>query len=159
MTERIAERIVGKVARVTSDRELIINRGSEQGVETGTVFRVRGEEVAITDPDTKEALGTVNRIKVVVRVEEVGDKFSIARTFRSRRVQVGGGVGLGSLGAGPLSQLLQPPKFETRVETLRIDRSQGEPMGYDESVVKVGDVVESVLEGEDIDPATTTLFR
>ena len=59
--------------------------------------------------------------------------------------------------------MFQPPKpakYETKVETLRLDpRDKGSPINPGESVVSVGDAVELVLPGEDINPATTTLFR
>lgn len=163
----MSERIVGKIARITSDREVIINRGLEQGVSEGTYFSVKGEAIDIADPDTGESLGEVSPVKVVVRVGEVSEKFCIARTFRSRRVKVAdaieGNAALNVFGAsGSLGRMLQPPqpaKYETRIETLRADPKRGKPLSPSDSVLSVGDVVESVLPGEDIDPVTTTLFR
>lgn len=52
--------IGGKVVRVNSDRELIINRGSEHGVGEGMLFRVKGAPVDITDPDTGESIRRVS---------------------------------------------------------------------------------------------------
>lgn len=162
----MAERILGKVAVVTSDRELIINKGAADGVVMGTYFRVKDEAVRVEDPDTGELLGEVSPVKVVVRAEEVDEKFCIARTFRSRRVLVKeaqpGNEALGRALMGEWRQQLQPPRpaqYETKVETLRMDPKKGSPISHTESVVRVGDSVESVLEGEDIDPVTTTLFR
>ena len=159
------DRIIGKVARVNSDRELIINRGLEDGVERGTYFYVKADPIGITDPDTGESLGEVLPIKIVVRADEVSERFCIARTFRSRRVLVQeaqpGNEGLGRA-IGSWRQQLQPPRpaqYETRVETLRIDPKKGAPIAEYESVVSVGDLVESVLKGEDINPVTTTLFN
>jgi hypothetical protein len=147
-------RIEGKVARVSSDRELIINRGSEHGVEVGMVFRVKGTDVQVKDPDTGEILGEVSRIKVLVRVDEVAEKFCIARTFRTQRVNVGG-VNDSLTG---LNQIFQPPKWETRVETLRRDPAKGERISPGESVVAVGDLVETA-DDSDLDAAATTAWR
>lgn len=161
----MADRIQGKVARVNSDRELIINRGSENGVAEGTYFYVRDKPLVIEDPDTGESLGEVLPIKIVVRAEEVSEKFCIARTFRSRRVKVRDaqpGNESFNVALNSWRQQLQPPRpaeYETRVETLRVDPTKGAPITANDSVVRVGDVVESVLDGEDIDPVTTTLFR
>ncbi|MCK9824030.1 hypothetical protein NOCD_11095 [Nocardioides cavernae] len=159
------ERIRGKVARVNSDRELIINRGAADGVTEGTFFYVRDEPVVITDPDSGESLGEVLPIKIVVRADEVDEKFCIARTFRSRRVLVReaepGNDQFGAVLKSWRAQL-QPPRpaeYETRVETLRVDPTKGSPIDDRDSIVRVGDVVESVLAGEDIDPVTTTLFK
>lgn len=161
----MTERIVGKVAKVASDREVILNRGADHGVSDGMFFYIKGEPIEIKDPDTDELLGNVTPIKVVVRAEEVSERFCIARTFRTHRVKVKDEVKASPLYTamrGSLGMQLQPPepaKFETRVETLRFDPKKGEPISSSESVVNIGDVVESVLEGEDINPVTTTLFR
>lgn len=164
----MSERIVGKIAKITSDREVIINRGSEHGVEEGLYFYIKSDPITVTDPDSKEELGQVSPIRAVVQVWEVAEKFCIARTFRTKRVKVSDAVQGGemyrslSLATGGLGRQLQPPRpaqYETRTETLRLDRNADQELPTSESVVSVGDVVESVLEGEDIDPVTTTLFR
>lgn len=163
----MTERIVGKVARVNSDREVVINRGAEHGVTADDYFYVKGDPIEVIDPDTQELLGSVTATKAVVQVREVGPKFCIARTFRTRRVKVQDATKGGSLygmtsNVGGLGAALQPPqpaKYETQSETLRIDPNEGEPLDPWESVVNVGDRVESLLEGESLDPATTTLFR
>lgn len=158
----MSERITGKVAKITSDREVILNRGLEHGVSEGMYFYVKGAPIEITDPDTDESLGSVTPIKVVVKVEELSEKFAIARTFRSKRVKVSDaveGIDVWGMGLGRSLQPSRPAKYETRVETLRLDPKRGEPIDANESIVSVGDLVESVLEGEDIDPVTTTMFR
>lgn len=164
----MTERIVGKVAKVTSDRELIINRGSADGVEQGMYFYIKGEPDEIIDPDTNEQLGKIAHIKVVVRADEVADKLCIAHTFRTRRIQVSeaveGGSLYGSVGASlnPLAKSLQPPRqaqYEEKVETLRLDPKKGRPINPADSIVKVGDIAVFVEPEEDIDPVTTTLFR
>lgn len=162
----MTERIQGKVARINSDRELIINRGSTHGVDERTYFAIKGDPIAVVDPDTDEPLGTIAPIKVVVQVEEVAEKFCIARTFRSyevlvREAETGGKLYGLSMGMG-LNEYLQPPRpaeYETRVETLRLDPKKGESISAEDSVVEVGDVAESLLPGEDKNPVTTTLFR
>jgi hypothetical protein len=146
--------ITGKVAAVNSDRELIINKGAGDGVEAGMLFRVKGPDVTIKDPDTGDILGKVSKVKVVVRVEEVADRFSIARTFRTRRVNIGGEYDL----TGGLARMLQPPRWETRVETLRRNTRDGESIDPSESVVSVGDIVETADEGDE-DAVTTTTWR
>ncbi|WIY00077.1 hypothetical protein QRX60_39425 [Amycolatopsis mongoliensis] len=145
--------IVGKVAQVTSDRELIINRGSLHGVVEGMVFRVKGSPVEVLDPDTNEVIGQIAKVKVLIRAVEVAERFCIARTFRSRKVNVGGrfeGVSL--------ANAFQPPKWETRYETLRRDPSAGESISPDQSVVSIGDSVELAQE-EDFDAEATTVWK
>lgn len=161
----MTERIIGKVAAINSDRELVINRGSEHGVTSDDCFYIKGDPMEITDPETGEVLGSIAPTKVVVEVREVAEKFCIATTFRTRKVivkeAVPGNPAM-SNALNPLGRYLQPPtpaQYETRVETLRLDPSKGEPIDFRDSVVSVGDVAQSLLEGESLDPATTTLFR
>ncbi|MEW2508403.1 hypothetical protein AB0878_48890 [Amycolatopsis sp. NPDC047767] len=145
--------IEGKVAQVTSDRELIINRGEQDGVTEGMTFRVKGQPISVVDPDTKEEIGTIAKVKVVVRVVEVAERFCIARTFRSRKINVGGDhPGLG------ISGMFQPPKWETRVETLRRDPSADTEISATESIVSVGDLVE-LADPDDLEAEATTIWR
>jgi len=95
------DRIEGKVAQLIDGQTLVINRGSEHGVNVGMRFAVlnpRGAE--IRDPDTGETIGSVEIDKVVVKVVRVEDKLAVARTFRTFRtgsslwssLALGGGV-------------------------------------------------------------------
>ena len=44
--------IEGKVAKVLNSRELIINKGTDDGVEIGMRFDVQGSGLDILDPDS-----------------------------------------------------------------------------------------------------------
>lgn len=132
------------------------------------IFYIKGEPEEIIDPDTNEALGEVAHINVVVRADEVAANFCIARTFRTRRIKVSealeGGPLYGSVSASlnPLAKSFQPlrqAQYEVRVETLRLDPKKGQPINPSDSIVKVGDLAESVQPDKDINPVTTTLFR
>src|SRR4051812_26233030 len=115
MTTR--EPIEGKVARVLNSRELVINRGSEHGVKRGTVFVVLDPDGAdIPDPDTGEIIGSIQRPKVRVRVTDVQTELCVARTYRTRRVNIGG---TGTLGTPDFSNLLRPPKWVEVPETFK----------------------------------------
>lgn len=164
----MSDRIAGQVARVTSDRELIINRGAEHGVKVGMNFAIKGPPVEVTDPETNEPIGSVAPVKVVVQVADVDEKFCIARTFRTRSVlvraaQEAGPMYNGLVGVGRLDSYLQPPRpaeYETLVETLRVNPDAvGVPIAEEESAVQVGDIAESLAKGDDVNPATMTLFR
>lgn len=76
------EPITGKVAAVLSPRRLVINRGTDHGVEQGMRFRVL-ESVNITDPDTGEGLGELPNEVVQVKVIEVASRYAVAHTFET----------------------------------------------------------------------------
>jgi hypothetical protein len=109
----MTDRIEGRVAQILTARELVINRGSAEGVEVGMRFAVlnrRGTD--IKDPDTGEPLGSVEIEKVLVKVVRVDEHLSVTRTFRTYRV---GGSALWALAA------LQGSPPQTVYETLKTD--------------------------------------
>ena len=70
----------GKVAKILGNREIVINRGTQQGVRAGMLFEVfapEGEEV--WDPDTGETLGTVEDVKARAEVTEVKERLAVAK--------------------------------------------------------------------------------
>lgn len=77
----------GKVATILNTRELIINRGSLDGVEAGMRFKIVDEDATVVDPDTKEELGTITREKIRVKAADVQPRFSIARTYETYQTE------------------------------------------------------------------------
>jgi len=78
------ERISGKVVRVLNDKELVINRGSADGVIVGMEFAILMAGPELTDPDTGEPLGNIDIAKAVVKVVRVDQRFAVARSFRTK---------------------------------------------------------------------------
>lgn len=145
MTGQI-EPIRGKVARVLNDREVAFNIGLDHGVEIGMRFNILSTKgLDIQDPDTGESLGSVDRPKACVKVLMVQDKLSVAGTFETRKVNVGG-TGL------PLAAIFEPPKWEERYVTLRSDDATLDEINESDSYVSTGDpvvqVIEAVLVGD-----------
>jgi hypothetical protein len=145
------EPIRGKVARILSSRELVINRGSSNGVKVGMRFAVldsSGENV--TDPDTGEVLGSVTRTKVEVEAVQVESHLAVARTFRYREVNVGGNPALAA--AGQISQMFAPPRYVKRYDTLKLSDADWEPLSEQDSFIEVGDAVIEVAGPESDQP-------
>lgn len=138
--------IAGKVASVVNDRTVLINRGVKDGVETGMIFKIFGpDQIEVRDPDTEEVLESVTLVKVLVKVVDVSDRISVARTYRVTRKNVGG---LG-FSVNSIARMFEPPKYEETIETLRFDPTKGREMYDGESVVSVGDSVLSLADGEE----------
>jgi hypothetical protein len=145
----MTDKLKGAVATVLSSRELVINLGSEAGVEPGMKFAVLNRKgVDITDPETNESIGSVPIAKVIVEVTRVEPKLSVARTFKKRRRNVGGS---GALGIASMTNLFEPPKYVDEWETLRTaQKPEIAELPADQSYVKRGDPVEQVV-GEEFD--------
>ena len=135
-----AQPIRGKVARVLNSREVAINKGADHGVKIGMTFKIlstKGSE--IKDPDTGEPLGSVDLVKTSVKVTILQERIAVASTFRSRRVNVGGhGFNIGGM--------FEPPKWETRIETLLIDDAAIKDLDEEDAIVQTGDPVVQDLE-------------
>lgn len=149
------DRIRGQVAQVLNERELVINRGSSDGVQVGMRFAILNRQGAnIEDPETGETLGSVEIEKAIVKIVRAHDRLSVGRTFRTLR-RPGGPLA----GIGEAIELMSRPS-RTEVETLRAagkeDRLELSP---DESLIRVGDPVvetrgeEFQSEGETAKPA------
>lgn len=71
--------ITGKVAKVVTTDELVLNRGSNHGVKKDMMFRVLDPRTEnVLDPDTGEDLGSIKRTKARVWVTEVAPQVALA---------------------------------------------------------------------------------
>lgn len=143
----MTDAIRAKVARVLNAREVAITAGSENGVKKGMFFDVldeKGED--ITDPDTGEVLGSLERRKVRLKVSDVKDKLSIAGTYRSIKINVGGDADpMFDAHFGPIARALMPPRWVTKYQTIKSDDAPWEDIDDESSFVKVGDPVVQVI--------------
>jgi hypothetical protein len=100
----------------------------------------------IKDPDSGEVIGVVDREKIRVQASEIGQRMTVCRTFRTRRIEAGP---LYHLKMGTLTGLnyfnSDPPKDIP--ETLdAADSSLPPPLTPEESFVKIKDCVVEVDE-------------
>lgn len=131
----------GKVAKILTEREVVINIGSVQGVKKGMRFAIlAATPEEISDPETGEVLDVVDRPKVFVQATEVREKITICSTYRTIHIPGGALSTIFSIG----SLYNQPRDIP---ETLRIEGSSlPAPLSPEESYVKVGDRVKQVEE-------------
>ena len=102
----------GKVTNILNARELVINRGSDAGVQLDMVFKVMEDQVEITDPDTRIRLGTLEREKIRIKITEIQPKFAIGRTYETYQTNDPGFSALSHFG-------VFAPRRITRVRTLK----------------------------------------
>lgn len=133
MQQQVAEAVVeGKVAKVLNKRELVINRGSQDGVKDGMRFEVIEESEEFIDPETMESLGAITRPKIRVMVTDVQPRFSIARTYETYRVSEGSSAIIDFGG-----------RIVTKVKTISEHDDGFSDVAYERSrsLVRVGDKV------------------
>ena len=81
----MAVEITGYVARILNQRELILNVGKSSGVEVGDKFAVLDPEaIDVPDPKTRENLGSLERIRAIVQVDQVAENISVAKKIWPR---------------------------------------------------------------------------
>lgn len=79
----------GRVVRIISERELVVNLGREDGIQVGDKLEVYEEGEPVIDPETQEDLGLLRRVKAVVVVRSVDElKCIVASEEKVREVDV-----------------------------------------------------------------------
>ena len=80
--------ITGTIIRIPDRSTVIINRGTEHGVATGTMFQILGKPETIVDPGEHESLGAITIVKGRVKVSSVYQKFCLAQSnWRESRLR------------------------------------------------------------------------
>jgi hypothetical protein len=143
--------VEGKVAKILGNSEIVINRGSAQGVRPGMLFEVfapEGEEV--WDPDTGETLGTVEDVKAKAEVTEVKERLAVARIQHMQETP------FGAVDIGEMQENLQRmfgQMFGDDVQVRGFGTTQGDDQDLesmlggplqDLSKVQVGDAVREI---------------
>ncbi len=152
--------IRGTVARVLNTREIAINLGTEHGITIGMYFDVMdAEESDIIDPNTKEMLGSIERPKIRMKITHIEEKLSVASTYKSECVNVGGtGTKYSAVLKDALNNTslpLTPPRWVKKYETLEKTEETPTPLDEKDSKVKTGDPVVQVFEADETEQEDT----
>ncbi len=152
--------IRGTVARVLNTREIAINLGTEHGITIGMYFDVMDAgESDILDPNTKEMLGSIERPKIRMKITHIEEKLSVASTYKSECVNVGGtGTKYSAVLKDALSNTslpLTPPRWVKKYETLEKTEETPAPLDEKDSRVKTGDPVVQVFEADETEQEDT----
>ena len=144
----LTEPIRGKVARILNTREVALNIGSKHGVRLGMLFDIMiPGSYNISDPDTGDVLGSLDRPKTRVKVIQIKDSLSLATTYRKTSVNVGGQGFLAK-------RMFEPPRWITTYETLKTNESieyRADPLSEEDSYVSIGDPVVQVFSDDEME--------
>lgn len=72
------KKIKGRIIRIIDPTTVVINLGSDDGIVSSSRFYVLGEPEQVVDPVSNELLGTVNVTKIVLKTNQVFERFTIA---------------------------------------------------------------------------------
>ncbi|MEW5985169.1 MAG: hypothetical protein AB1791_00880 [Chloroflexota bacterium] len=128
----MAKKVRGRIIRVLDSTSVIINLGSEDGVQTNSIFNILGQPEAIKDPFSQETLGYVNVVKAKVGAASIDEKFTIATTERASY-----------MGLINRATLLSPFRGQLEEDELLVEQEEVQPWkARSEAPVRVGDYVE-----------------
>ena len=132
--------IQGKVAAILNERDLVINKGRNDGVSEGMPFQVTQPDVPIRDPDSGADLGVLTRDKIKVKVFDVHPHFSVAKTYETYSARVPSEV--------QQAMARFAGRTVTRVRKILAESSEqeGDTIGQEGSTVYVGDPVVQITE-------------
>ena len=133
-----------KVTNILNKRELAMNVGRKNGVKENMRFKIV-YNLPVRDPDTGEELGEINREKIRVKVFQVEERFSLARTYETYQVNVGGDGILLRSAATNLKKMLEPRKIVTKVKTFDYASDFG-VTDNSQLPIKVGDRVVQIFD-------------
>ena len=125
--------IEGKVAGIIDEYTVVINRGYEHGVEEDMRFVIYEPGDEITDPDTGDSLGKFEYVKAKVKVVNVQEKFSTAKTYETYTM---------TMPAMTIAQVMG----QTRREELPLDEETKARLQKGLRPVKIGDSVRQILD-------------
>ena len=129
--------VVGKIARIVSDTEVILSVGADDEVKEGMEFVIFQEGDHVYDPDTQEDLGAIEILKGRVKVAHVMPKMSLARTLTYQVYQPSFATSIS------IMERALGETTVTRRHTLDVVRDQVQPVG-ELAKVRVGDRVRSI---------------
>lgn len=121
--------IRGKVARILDKYRVVINVGSEDGVQEGDRFVIYDEVDAIEDPDTGEEIGELELPKANLEITHVQEQMSIG-THESEK----------TIDPVTVTSFLEKKKIQ---EKLPIDDDEDVPSRIQPEPIQVGDPVRS----------------
>jgi hypothetical protein len=130
--------IEGKVAKILSETEVVLNVGARDGVKSDMEFVIFAVGAPISDPDTGELLGSLETVKGRVKVYYVMERMARARTLAYKVTTEPSYLAAFRIGAGTLGETV-----ETRQRKLSVRKGDLDPTAED-TTVHVGDSVKSV---------------
>lgn len=127
--------LIGKVIKIISNKEIMINLGSKDSLTVGKKFIIFSEGEMVKDPETGEELEVLQIIKGEVIVKQVQEKFSICETPTHYIPYFSLGTILGGLNE----------KATTPIQDiLNVREKDITPLIEEDTIVKIGDKVKEV---------------
>lgn len=120
---------VFKIAKIVDEYTVVINAGSNQGINRGKTFEIYSLGSEVTDPDTGASLGTLDYVKAKIVATDVFPKMSVCKN-RDQMATMVAGLAAAMIG--------KPVELNVAAEDI-----SGDYDGYD-SLIRIGDRVRMI---------------
>lgn len=139
--------IYGKIVKIISDTQIIINIGEKDGVKEGMVFIIYDEGEEVKDPLTGESLGKLEIRKGKLTVKQTMPKMSLLETGE-KLVKKESALSEATKSLKVLLENYQPYRYERVKERININVEHSALIDFlfQRKLVYVGDKVRSVNE-------------
>jgi len=116
-------KVAATVAHVIDEYQVVINRGSDQGVKVGDTYLIYAIGPDLIDPETNESLGPLEVVRGRAAVKHVQEKIATLETIefdetpgRRKIIKRDGGSGIMalSLGLGQREEIEEGPERSQR---------------------------------------------
>ena len=129
--------IEGKVAQIIDRYTIVINRGKSDEVENDMRFIIYEKGDEITDPDSGESLGIFENIKMKVKIVNVNENISTAKSDEKYKVTTPSSLNFNYLGSSSRTEIKELPLDQDTRDKLFNQKMSG---------VKIGDLVRQILD-------------
>ncbi len=122
-----------RVIKIIDDTSLIVNAGTNDGVEKGDYMQISGKGSIIVDPETNEELGRLDVIKDKLNVTKVYEKMCICET---------------SYTSTYFSAILSNPLFTSTQKKLDVEPT--DISGEGDKTIRIGDIARVIKQEKQI---------
>ncbi|EPD47506.1 hypothetical protein [Corynebacterium sp. HFH0082] len=132
----MSDYIVGKIAKVLGNYDVVLDKGALDGINAGDYVAVLGAaRESIIDLSSTQTRGVVNGFKASLRITQLTDFLAVASTYRLRRVNRGG-YNVSS----NMKKVFEQPRWENERESMQVEDSDDEFLDEGESTIREGDI-------------------
>lgn len=131
MADDNSQNKIWRVIKILDEYHVLVNAGTDDKINEGDLLKIIGTTGEIIDPETKESLGTLEKVKASVRVIHVQKNMCVAEnveTYKAAPADVIAGIIGTTLGR------------RTYLEKLPVDPGDISG-GWEEEKIKIGDPV------------------
>ena len=130
MADDNSQNKIWRVIKIFDEYHVLVNAGADDEINEGDLLKILGTTGEIIDPETKESLGTLEKVKASVRVIHVQKNMCVAENVETYEAAP----------ADVITGVFEPLRRRTYLRKLPVD-PEDISGGWEEEKIKIGDPV------------------